>query len=533
MATISKYAAYHTAITTGYTNPSNAYADDGVYATAAPGKNAEVSAYFGFPAFTTDEIPDGAIINSVTTEFKYHVSTTASIATQYWQTFKSTTALGTEQSDTSEPTSDVIKTHQVTSGITLTDLRSNDVARMRLRSARGNSNTAVTFYVDYVKITVDYTPAVVGAASLTGIGSLSATSLLYKIGTALLSGIGSLTVTAINTIIGSANLIGQGVLSATGSLAGAIQEGIATLSGLGSLTAIGNTIKQVAITLLGNGNLVAQGIKILIGQANLAGQGILSVIGNAIKQATITLSGIGSLTAQGIKIITGQAQLAGQGLLSAIGEIISITYVYGSAALSGVGQLVANGSKIILGQVQLLGQGVLSAIGTLIKQVSVALSGLGSLTASGIKTITVQVNLIGQGILSATGELIGQIIHYGATTLTGIGLLIANAIIIIGKKISTVGGKHKIKRFSVTVIKTPTEIKHKPISKRSKAAAKYITELKEKILETGVVKNTHKPYDPRYNKRYKVSEKQAARIAYNIAKEKGLRVGKYKGPHTK
>jgi len=66
---------------------------------------------------------------------------------------------------------------------------------------------------------------------------------------------------------------------------------------------------------------------------------------------------------------------------------------------------------------------------------------------------------------------------------------------------------------------------------RSEAATLFINELKEKILETGVVKNTHEPYDSRYNKRYPVSEKQAARIAYSIAKEKGLHVGKYRGPN--
>jgi hypothetical protein len=52
MATISKYAASHIALIYGYRNPSNAYADDGVYATATPAKNFQVSAYFGFLLFT-------------------------------------------------------------------------------------------------------------------------------------------------------------------------------------------------------------------------------------------------------------------------------------------------------------------------------------------------------------------------------------------------------------------------------------------------------------------------------------------------
>jgi len=367
MPTISKYAAYHTAITTGYTNPSNAYADDGVYATAAPAKNAEVSAYFGFPAFTTDEIPDGVIINSVTTGFKYHVSTTASIATQYWQTFKGTTGLGTEQSDASEPLTDVIKTHQVTSGITLSDLRSNDVARIRLRSVRGNSNTAVTFYIDYAKITIDYTPAVVGAVSLSGLGSLSASGLLTKIGNVILTGLGSLS--SVATIIYNAQ---------------------ATLSGIGSLT--------------------AQGIKTIFGQVSLAGQGLLSAVGEVVSAAYVygsaTLIGAGQLVASSAKIILGQVQLVGQGILSAIGTLIK----QASAVLSGLGSLTASGVKIIIGQADLIGQGILSATGNLIQTASAILSGTGSLIASGIKTIFAQAVLVGQGTLTAVGKLVSTAI---------------------------------------------------------------------------------------------------------------------------
>ena len=66
---------------------------------------------------------------------------------------------------------------------------------------------------------------------------------------------------------------------------------------------------------------------------------------------------------------------------------------------------------------------------------------------------------------------------------------------------------------------------------RSKAATLFINELKEKILETGVVKNTHKPYHSRWNPRYPTSKKQAARIAYSIAKKEGYKVGKYRGPN--
>ena len=158
MATVSKYASYHTVISGGYTDYTNAYADDGVYATAAPAKSSAKSAYWGFAGFSTDDIPDGATINSVAIEHEFKVSTKDSNATEYYRVYVNTTTKGdAEQKDNTEPLSDTIVTHTVTSGISLSDLRNNNSVRLRTRSKRGASDTAVTFYIDYVKITVDYT----------------------------------------------------------------------------------------------------------------------------------------------------------------------------------------------------------------------------------------------------------------------------------------------------------------------------------------------------------------------------------------
>ncbi len=157
MSQITKYASYHTAISSGYTNPTNGFADDGAYATGAPNKNSEISAYWGFPGFTSLEIPDGSQINSVKVEIQFKVSTASSVATQYLQSFLNTTGIDVEQTDASEPTTDTLLSHSVTSGVSLSDLRIDDTVRARTRSRRGNSNTAVTFSIDYVSITVDYT----------------------------------------------------------------------------------------------------------------------------------------------------------------------------------------------------------------------------------------------------------------------------------------------------------------------------------------------------------------------------------------
>lgn len=62
---------------------------------------------------------------------------------------------------------------------------------------------------------------------------------------------------------------------------------------------------------------------------------------------------------------------------------------------------------------------------------------------------------------------------------------------------------------------------------RSESADERIKELTAQILETGIVRNTHEEYDPRSNRRFKVSLRQAERVAYEIAKEEGRRVGKF------
>ena len=96
MATLTKNANAHTAITTGYTNPQNAFDgnNDTTYATASVGQNSVVSAYFGFPAFSTSDIPDGSTINSVKVEQEYKVNSNMGIATQAIQAFVDTTAVG-------------------------------------------------------------------------------------------------------------------------------------------------------------------------------------------------------------------------------------------------------------------------------------------------------------------------------------------------------------------------------------------------------------------------------------------------------
>jgi len=69
-------------------------------------------------------------------------------------------------------------------------------------------------------------------------------------------------------------------------------------------------------------------------------------------------------------------------------------------------------------------------------------------------------------------------------------------------------------------------IRPKKYPKRSESANQFISEVKNKIMETGIVKNSRKPYDTKNNKRYKVSTHNAEVIAWKIAKSHGLRAGR-------
>jgi hypothetical protein len=148
-----------------WTNPTNAHADDGTnYATAAPGKNQTYENRWGTFGFDS-LIPSGATINSVKILAEYNVSTTASIAQlQAQATVAGTDCPTSVLTHTTEPTTDTVATFDVTScrSWTRDDLTDANF-KVRVGGRRGNSNTAVTFSLDYVTVEVDYTPAAAAA----------------------------------------------------------------------------------------------------------------------------------------------------------------------------------------------------------------------------------------------------------------------------------------------------------------------------------------------------------------------------------
>jgi hypothetical protein len=262
MATATKAANSHAVVTTGWTNPANAYATSGdnVYATAAPAKNATVNGDFGFATFA--EFDASAVINSVTVTVEWKVSTTT-VATLGVQLRNSTTALGSETTFSS--TTEGQSTQVVTSGISAADIL-NGLIKARIRDSRGNSNTAHTGSLDFAALTVDYTAATIYTDS--GAGSVT------------LAGTGSGQVTYADSGSGTLALSGSGTESYSGPT-------IYTDSGTGAIALSGSGTDALTVSSSGTGVL------------SIAGQGSGAAAFADAGTGSVVLSGSGSLSSEG------------------------------------------------------------------------------------------------------------------------------------------------------------------------------------------------------------------------------------------
>lgn len=284
-----------------WTNPNNAHADDGSYATAAPGKNQEFASVWSVP-FSTSDIPNGSTVNSVTVEVQWKVSTTSSVATLRSTAFADsaqTTVVSASPGldTTSEPTSDTIQTYAATPSLAqLRDLW------VRAQVLRGNSNTAVTGSLDYLKVTVNYTdppPATTGTGSVstpTASASVAAKETFQASGSpsapvATVSGTGAERFTgsasasaASPTASGSGELISSGVTGTASVSAPAVQSEIAgtmRFTGSGSVSSpIATAGSDSAIRFIGPAGVTARPIS-----AEAEGQQFLAIVASGAVSA--------------------------------------------------------------------------------------------------------------------------------------------------------------------------------------------------------------------------------------------------------
>jgi len=156
MPTVTAYPTSNTVVASGWVNPTNAYASEvtPAYATAAPAKSSSITTDYGGFGFASS-IPAGSVINSITIEVRAKASATGVTGQAVgWQAVEAA-LIGAE---TTTPGTTADATYSSNPSITLAQLQSAQF-RIRMRATKGNTNTAVTFSLDYVRVTVDYSAA--------------------------------------------------------------------------------------------------------------------------------------------------------------------------------------------------------------------------------------------------------------------------------------------------------------------------------------------------------------------------------------
>jgi hypothetical protein len=193
---VTRFPTQHTPVSTGWTNPENADASDDAYALSplstmnAGGTHSGDFHGFGFDSV----IPAGATILSVTVEAEWKNALAASGYTFGLLTRVNNANRGTETTDTTNPTTDTIRS-QNPGALTRADLL-DAALKVRVRRSRAalvDSPTAVEGHLDMVRVTVRYVTRVEAAAvALAGdSGVLGRGSLRYRAAGAL-SGEGAL-----------------------------------------------------------------------------------------------------------------------------------------------------------------------------------------------------------------------------------------------------------------------------------------------------------------------------------------------------
>lgn len=402
MASITLAASSNTVVSTGWTNPTNAYgtATDGVFATASPAKNGTVSTDYGFASFG---LPAGSVISSVviTVAWKLSATTLATLGVQGRNNGVADSAA--EVTDTTD-TAVTQKTFTFGTLPSVSDLNTAGLVVARVRDSRGNTNTAHTGSLDFVSMTVVYTPIDLFTPTLAGQGSLTAVVTEYQFVAPTIFGHGW--VAGTNTLYPSTGLVpGSPVLPSFGTpgiftthSGGVIDHFTPTLAGQGSLTATFVELHEFPVTLAGQGSLSETIVELHLFTVSLAGQGSLSAAINEYMRLSPTLAGVGSLSASITEYMLLTPTLAGQGALSE--SLVRKAAIFPS--LTGHGSLSAAVANYVAIAPTLAGIGTLTPNIIEYLEFIASLSGAASVSPTLVVKRVIPVSLGGQGSMFST-----------------------------------------------------------------------------------------------------------------------------------
>lgn len=304
MTQIVKASNAHTVVSTGWTNPSNAFSttNNQVYATTSPPKNATNSGDFGFPAFTTAELPDHSTLTSVIirTTWSFTLAVTGETLGMQARRNSTSTTLGTET--TGAPLIDT-DASQTATGATITDLRTANELRARMRATKGNTSTGVTANLDRVYIEVNFTETVSAAAGVISLTATFAETGIKK------------TSAAAGSVALVATLSETGKKAALGSAALTL---VSTLSESGKKAALGSGAAALTATLVEAGSKQARGAASLAPVASLSEAGRKNALASPSMNLTATLSESGTQSASAdVGVIQLSASMTAHGVAAA------------------------------------------------------------------------------------------------------------------------------------------------------------------------------------------------------------------------
>lgn len=271
------------------------------------------------------------------------------------------------------------------------------------------------------KLVVEYTSGTThdASASLSGVGTLSASAQRLLSGSAALSGVGALSVAAQRVVSGAASLAGTGSLAA---IAQRVVSASASLTGLGSLAAVAQRVVSGSATLSGAGTLTALARCIVSGSASLSATGAMTAVARCIRGASASFVGSGTMAA--VATLSGEilaaASFVASGTLTAVASVVRS----GVAVFSGVGTFGATAQRVVSGAATMSGTGTLTAMGQRVLQGAASLSGAGTLSAVARAILGARASMVGTATMSG----IGRLIVVGRATMTGIGTLTAMAM---------------------------------------------------------------------------------------------------------
>lgn len=305
MASITLAASSNAVVSTGWTNPTNAYgtAADGTLATASPAKNGTVSSDYGFASFS---LPAGAVVSSVVINvgWKLSVTTLATLGVQGRNNGVADSAA--EVTDTTDTTT-TTKTFTFGTLPSVADLNTAGRVVARVRDSRGNTNTAHTGSLDFVSMTVTYTvtdaivPASISASSAITAGALR---FLRAIGGALINAtsyVGHIPLVPSTSLVPAMNLVpdlGSVTVTAVAGAGGTKSVTPATINATSSMTAsVRNLVPVTPATINATSVVTATLNKIGAVKATISATSALTAtLSNRVPIAPVTVNATSSVT---------------------------------------------------------------------------------------------------------------------------------------------------------------------------------------------------------------------------------------------